>query len=117
MKAYSFFFSCCLLACCCLPVKAQNSDYHFDGQGISREVLENYLDRSITMVYLLMPDKPEGRRVYNYHADDMRMVKNLGAKFIGRAIYRWGGERKLNDPEFWKNAKASQPTCMYEPAR
>ena len=106
MKAYSFFFSCCLLACCCLPVKAQNPDYHFDGQGISREVLENYLDRSITMVYLLMPDKPEGRRVYNYHADDMRMVKNLGAKFIGRAIYRWGGERKLNDPEFWKNAKA-----------
>ena len=70
----------------------QGKEYHFNEKGISRQVLENYLDRSITMVYLLMPDKPEGRRVYSYHADDMRMVKNIGAKFIGRSIYRWGGE-------------------------
>ena len=61
----------------------QGKEYHFNEKGISRQVLENYLDRSITMVYLLMPDKPEGRRVYSYHADDMRMVKNIGAKFIG----------------------------------
>ena len=51
----------------------QGKEYSFDERGISRQVLENYLERSITMVYLLMPDKPEGRRVYSYHADDMRM--------------------------------------------
>ncbi len=83
----------------------QGRDYRFGGEGISRQVLENYLDRSVTMVYLLMPDKPEGRMVYPYHADDMRMVKNIGAKFVGRAIYRWGGESLLNKPEFWKKAK------------
>lgn len=79
--------------------------YYFDEKGISREVLENYLDRSITMVYLLIPDTPEGKRVYSYHADDVRMVKNLGAKFLGRALYRWGGESKLNDSIFWNTAK------------
>ena len=84
----------------------QGKEYSFDERGISRQVLENYLDRSITMVYLLMPDKPEGRRVYSYHANDMRMVKDIGAKFIGRSIYRWGGESLLNKPEFWSKAKA-----------
>ncbi len=84
----------------------QGKEYSFDERGISRQVLENYLERSITMVYLLMPDKPEGRRVYSYHADDMRMVKDIGAKFIGRSIYRWGGESLLNKPEFWSKAKA-----------
>lgn len=79
--------------------------YGFDKNGISRTVLENYLDRSITMVYLLSPDKPEGGREYLYHKDDIRMVKELGAKFIGRAIYRWGGEARLNSPEYWQTAR------------
>lgn len=86
-------------------LQGQERDYRFGEKGISRSVLENYLDRSITMVYLLMPDKPEGNRVYSYHADDMRMIKNIGAKFIGRSIYRWGGESLLNKAEFWSKAK------------
>ena len=105
MKIY-FPIAVVILAFFCLSLKAQSPNYHFDEQGISRKVLENYLDRSITVVYLLMPDKPEGNRIYSYHADDMRMVKELGAKFIGRAIYRWGGESKLNNPDFWRRAKA-----------
>ena len=32
------------------------------------------------------------------------MVKELEAKFIGRAIYRWGGEDQLGTAEFWSNA-------------
>ncbi len=87
-------------------LRGQSKDYYFDEKGISRRVLGNYLDRSITMVYLLTPDKPEGHRVYSYHSDDMRMVRNIGAKFIGRAIYRWGGEDILNDEEYWATAKA-----------
>lgn len=86
--------------------KGQEKKFHFDEKGISRNVLENYLDRSITMVYLLIPDKPEGKRSYPFHADDIRMIKNIGAKFIGRSIYRWGGESLLNEPEFWNKAKA-----------
>lgn len=88
-----------------MPAWSQSPDYHIDSTGVSREVLENYLDHSITMVYLLMPDKPEGRRVYTYHDDDVRMVKDTKAKFLGRSIYRWGGESLLNDPNFWARAR------------
>jgi hypothetical protein len=85
---------------------AQKTPYHFNGNGLSREVLENYLERSITMVYLLVPHSPEGSRAYPYHGDDIRMVQHLGAKFIGRAIYRWGGESLLNQPAFWDTARS-----------
>lgn len=95
---------------------AQQRSYAFDGNGISRTVLENYLDKAITMVYLLTPDKPEGNRPYPYHADDIRLVKNTGAKFIGRAIYRWGGESMLNKPAFWDTARAIiQDLHAYDP--
>lgn len=88
------------------PASAQYSKaYAFDKSGISREALESYLERSITMAFYLVPRNPEGKRVYPYHGDDMRMIKNTGAKFIGRAIYRWGGESLLNDPAFWSRAK------------
>ena len=68
----------------------QQLDYHFDGT-ISREVLENYLDRSVTMAYFLVTGKVEGNREYLYREDDIRLILNIGAKFIGRAIYRWNG--------------------------
>lgn len=80
-------------------------DYHFDGT-ISREVLENYLDRSITLAYFLVTGRPEGNRQYLYRDDDIRLIQNIGAKFIGRAIFRWNGESLLNEPDFWVNAKA-----------
>jgi hypothetical protein len=106
-----------------LPIvgAAQKKSYQFGKAGISREVLENYLDRAITMVYLLIPDHPEGRRPYSCHADDVRMVKDIGAKFIGRAIYRWGGESLLNKPAFWDTARtimkrlhASDPEMVFQ---
>jgi hypothetical protein len=80
-------------------------DYHFEGT-ISRVVLEGYLDRSVTMAYFLVTGRPEGSREYLYRDDDLRLIKNIGAKFIGRAIYRWNGESRLNDPSFWTDARA-----------
>ncbi len=100
-----FFLSAALAISIIMPTWSQSPDYHIDSTGVSRNVLENYLDKSITMVYLLMPDKPEGRRVYSYHNDDVRMVKETGAKFLGRTIYRWGGESLLNEPNFWTRAR------------
>lgn len=76
----------------------KRSAYYFDG-SISREVLERYLDRSVTATYLLVSGRPEGYS-FPYKEDDIRMVHNVGAKFIGRAIHRWGSESKLTDPEF-----------------
>ncbi|MBD3181528.1 hypothetical protein GF312_04495 [Candidatus Poribacteria bacterium] len=65
---------------------ANKRDYQFDGK-ISREVLENYLSRSITMMDLLSgvgnPD------------DNIRMLINIGAKYAGRSLYVWGTESRL----------------------
>ena len=85
------------------PVFDQNSPYYFDGT-ISRQTLENYLDRSVTMGYFLVPGKPEDYE-FPYKDDDIRLIRNIGAKFIGRSIYRWGEESRLNDPAFLAYAK------------
>jgi len=82
---------------------SKDSPYHFDG-SISREVLENYLDRSVTTGYFLVPGTPE-RYEFPYREDDIRMLQNIGAKFIGRSIYRWSEESKLGDPTFLDYAK------------
>jgi hypothetical protein len=65
---------------------SRRRDYHFDGM-ISRKVLENYLSRSITMEGLL-----NGRGNLE---DNIRMLKRIGAKFIGRSLCLWGGEGAL----------------------
>jgi hypothetical protein len=85
------------------PTFDKNSPFYFDGT-ISRQTLENYLDRAITMGYFLVPGQPESYQ-FPYRDDDVRMIHNLGAKFIGRAIYRWGEESKLGDPAFLEHAK------------
>ena len=65
---------------------AAERDYRFDGK-ISREVLENYLSRAVTFTDFL-----HGKGSV---ADNLRFLTNTGAKFVGRAIYRWGGEDGL----------------------
>src|SRR5512140_3736016 len=62
---------------------APSDRYRFD-QTISREVLENYLERAITMEGLL-----NGRGDLDAN---IRMLKTIGAKFIGRSLCLWGGE-------------------------
>ncbi len=61
-------------------------DYHFD-RTISRQVLENYLSRAISVEGLL-----NGRGDLQ---DNIRMLNNTGAKFIGRSICLWGREASL----------------------
>jgi hypothetical protein len=60
--------------------------YQFD-LTISREVLVNYLSRSISMEGLL-----NGRGNLD---DNVRMLTHVGAKYIGRSICLWGGEASL----------------------
>ncbi|MDR3262197.1 MAG: hypothetical protein LBT78_10255 [Tannerella sp.] len=81
----------------------KDSKYFFDG-SISRETLENYLDRSVTAGYFLVPGNPENY-LFPYREDDIRMIQNIGAKFVGRAVYRWSEESKLGDPAFLDYAK------------
>jgi hypothetical protein len=61
-------------------------NYTFD-RTLSREVLENYLSRAISV---------EG--VFNGRGDlddNIRFLHNTGAKYIGRAVCLWGGEANL----------------------
>lgn len=81
----------------------KSSRYFFDG-SISREVLENYLDRSVTAGYFLVPGTPENY-LFPFREDDIRMIQNIGAKFVGRAIYRWSEESRLADPAFLEYAR------------
>jgi len=74
---------CFTLPICLLACTAFAADYRFDAT-ISRQVLENYLSRSITMEGLL-----NGRGDLD---DNIRMLNHTGAKFIGRSLCLWGGE-------------------------
>lgn len=68
------------------PLAHHRHSYHFQ-HTITREVLENYLSRSITMEGLL-----NGRGDLT---DNIRMLKSTGAKYVGRSICLWGGEANL----------------------
>jgi hypothetical protein len=58
----------------------------FDGQ-ITRAQLERYLSRAVTMEGLL--------HEHGDLNDEVRFLKRIGARFAGRAVYSWGGERGL----------------------
>jgi hypothetical protein len=95
---------CNILIAVCLwlaPVPAQ--DFHFDG-SISRHVLDNYLSRAISFTELLHDDlnQPRDRRGVDPR-DNMRMILNIKAKFVGRALMLWGHESNL--PALLKAAK------------
>jgi hypothetical protein len=84
--------------------KPQARDYRFDGK-ISREVLENYLSRSISFTELLHDDLTQPRNSRGVDPrDNIRFIRNTGAKFIGRALMCWGRERELE--VLLRNAKA-----------
>jgi hypothetical protein len=94
------------LQTCCNTGKPQfskQSKFYFDG-SITRAVLESYLDRSVTAGYFLVPGTPENY-LFPFREDDIRMLQNIGAKFIGRSMYRWSEESKLGDPAFLAYAK------------
>jgi hypothetical protein len=68
------------------PTAKSSGKYQFD-RIISREVLENYLARSISV---------EG--VFNGRGDlddNIRMLKSLGVKYAGRSLCLWGAENNF----------------------
>jgi hypothetical protein len=83
------------------PVALSGRNYKFD-RAISREVLENYLSRAISM---------EG--VFNGRGDlddNIRMLTSIGAKYIGRSLCLWGAEADfLHNVE---RAKAQVPKML-----
>lgn len=83
-----------------------NFERSYDFQGsMPDNVLRSYLSRAITMA-----EFATGIQFYNdseipKRVDDERMLINIGAKFIGRAVYRWGKEDDVLNPEFFSSAQ------------
>jgi hypothetical protein len=76
--------------------KKTGKNYCFDGK-ISREVLENYLSRSFHMLQLTGSQQLD---------EDIRMIKNVGAKHIGRvAAIWWSADTKVDMDEHFGEAK------------
>lgn len=72
-------------------------DFTFDG-SISREVLNHYLSHAITHTGV-------GQDCYSpsrTFEDDLRMFRNEGAKFIGRAAFAWA---ETNEEEHFRVAR------------
>ena len=65
-----------------------NVDFTFS-HTISRKVLQNYLSRAVTAQDVVKSDTLD---------DDIRMLANIGAKFIGRAACTW---RPEDDDDAW----------------
>jgi len=83
------------------PLRHSQRNYSFDG-SISRQVLGNYLSRAICMEGLL-----DGRGDLD---DNIRMLGDVGAKYIARSICLWGGEAKLLDN--FARAKQQAPEAI-----
>jgi hypothetical protein len=81
-----WIFSIQALLLVSLSTAAAEREYLVDGR-ISRQTLENYLSRAVTFSEFL-----HGK---GNAQDNLRFLTNTGAQFVGRAIYRWGGEDKL----------------------
>src|SRR4051812_2797902 len=77
-------------------VRAGAQDFRFDG-SMSRAVLENYLERSISFTELLHDDLMKARNSRGVDPrDNMRLLLEAKAKFVGRAVMVWGREKELS---------------------
>lgn len=71
------------LAFVCVSIRLAGADFHFDG-SMPEDVLRSYLSRSMTLMRLLT-----GAGSWE---DNLRMMRETGVKFAGRATYNWGRE-------------------------
>ncbi|MCH8240418.1 MAG: hypothetical protein IIB62_10300 [Proteobacteria bacterium] len=79
----------------------EEPSYGFDG-AISRQVLENYLARAVTHTGLCASSSEPATSTLN---DDIRMLKNIGAKFVGRAAFAW--HLPADEEQHFKQVKAA----------
>jgi len=132
MRLIGFIFCITLFLCTCTydgiesdnenksNIDAENlvlrSSYEFGNGTIPRNVLESYLSRSITQSEFLHGPGFYDELHYHNKDDDTRMLKNIGAKFIGRSIFSWGAEDMFNNPAFLASAEQKiQEMHQYDP--
>lgn len=97
-------------------------NYAFSDGVMSEEVLHNYLSRAITQTEFLSGPETSSDGIYGTQ-DDERMLLDVGAKLIGRAIYQWNHEHYFLDDGWFSGAKAkiermhlSDPDLVFQAA-
>lgn len=83
------------------PQCSFSRSYSFNG-NMSESVLRSYLSRSLTMSGFLSSDQYVMDAPIPFKDDDIRMILDLGAKFIGRAVFIWGPDRWGGDQNFYQ---------------
>ncbi|MCK5862379.1 MAG: hypothetical protein KAH38_07830 [Candidatus Hydrogenedentes bacterium] len=96
-----------LLLVCPTVFAGEARTYEFDG-SMSREVLDNYLSRSVTHLGLCSDFRDAPPEQFE---DDVRMLCNMGAKFIGRAAYVWC---PWNDGEYLDDVVARRAAYVHQ---
>ena len=72
-------------------------DFSFSDGKMTKEVLRNYLSRAVSFQGLCVENTTKDA----LFEEDLRMIKRIGAKFIGRtAFYSWGGNLTYNEIEY-----------------
>ena len=69
------------------PVAASSKPFESFEGSITRAGLEHYLSRAVTMEGLL--------HEHGSLENSVRFLRRVGARFAGRTLYLWGGERNL----------------------
>ncbi|MCQ2142540.1 MAG: hypothetical protein MJY56_00570 [Bacteroidales bacterium] len=87
------------------PAEPDGRNYKIENGIITEEVLNNYLDKAITESEYLNSASYNSDGYYGKE-DDTRMLLNVGAKFIGRAMYTWGREARFTKDAWFDQAKA-----------
>jgi len=78
---------------------AATAEYQFSGP-ISRNVLENYLSRAVTMrSFWTWARTPADSGTTGQYADSLRMLKNVGAKHVAFVSDLWWGSGSAYDVE------------------
>lgn len=75
--------------------------YEITPDGVTNEVICNYLDRAVTMQQFLHV-KLTADPGFEGTEDDERMILNIGAKYIVRSLCTWGNEKLFTkNYSFW----------------
>lgn len=101
-KKILFIFTITLSMLSCGNLEEQ-SPYYFDG-SISEKTLKNYLNRAVTSSELIVDESFGGDGWYPRRDIDIDIIKQIGAKFLGRSIFRWSNLHYLGDDRFFSLA-------------
>lgn len=104
MKKIYLFLLLFLSTSCSNDSNNNNDPYYFDS-SISEEVLKNYLNRAITASEVATGDDFITDGWYPCKDLDIEAIGQIGAKFIGRATFRWHSARHFANPAFFDQAR------------